>query len=61
LRSHIKTAAPITHRWAGLVGYTNDGKPIGEELRPGVFVIGGYNGTGNIVGTIYGKKAAKWA
>jgi glycine/D-amino acid oxidase-like deaminating enzyme len=33
LREHIKTKAPITHRWAGLVAYTDDGEPIFEEIR----------------------------
>ncbi len=50
--------APITHRWAASVSYTPDGKPIGEEVRKDVFVIGAYNGTGNIIGAIYAKKAA---
>ena len=57
----IGTKAPITHRWAGLVAYTENGDPIFEEVRPGVLAIGAYNGTGNVVGSIYGKKAAKWA
>jgi len=61
LREHIGTNAPITHRWAGLVSYTKNGDPIFEETRPGVMAIGAYNGTGNIVGAIYGKKAANWA
>ena len=61
LREHVKTKAPITHRWAGLVSYTQNGDPIFEEVRLGVIAIGAYNGTGNIVGTMYGKKAAKWA
>ena len=61
LRNNIGTKAPITHRWAGLVSYTKNGNPISEEVRPGVFAIGAYNGTGNIVGLLYGKKAATWA
>ena len=61
LRNYIGTKAPITHRWAGLVSYTKNGNPISEEVRPGVFAIGAYNGTGNIVGLLYGKKAATWA
>jgi hypothetical protein len=34
--------------------------PIGEEVKPGVFVIGGYNGTGNIMGALYARKAIEW-
>ena len=60
MRENIKTKAPITNRWAGLVSYSGRVMPIGEEVRPGVFAIGAYNGTGNIVGVIYGRKAAKW-
>ena len=38
-----------------------EGDPICEEVRPGVFAIGAYSGQGNIIGTLYGKKAANWA
>lgn len=61
LREHIKTEAKITHRWGGLVSYNNDGDPISEEVRPGVFVIGAYNGVGNIIGPLHAKEAVKWA
>ena len=44
-----------------LQGIVNNGDPIYQEVRPGVMAIGAYNGTGNIVGTLFGKKAAKWA
>ena len=43
------------------MSFTLDGKPIGEEIKPGVFVIGAYNGTGNIMGLVYAKKAVEWA
>ncbi len=58
LRESIGVLAPITHRWAASVSYTTDGKPVLEEVRKGVFVIGGYNGTGNIIGALYGRKVA---
>ena len=60
LRDYLKVKAPVTHRWAALVSYTSDGKPLGEEVRKDVFVIGGYNGTGNIIGLVYGRLAAQW-
>lgn len=44
-----------------MVAYTKNGDPIYQEIRPNVMVIGAYSGTGNILGTIYGKKAANWA
>jgi glycine/D-amino acid oxidase-like deaminating enzyme len=53
--------APITHRWAGVVGYTEDALPVLEEVRPGVWATGGYCGTGNVVGAICGRAAAELA
>ncbi len=50
--------APITHRWAASVGYTPDGLPIAEEVRPGVWAIGAYSGTGNVVGALLGQEVA---
>lgn len=59
LRTRLGVSAPITHRWAGAVGYTPDGLPIFEEVRPRVWAIGGYCGTGNVVGAICGRAAAQ--
>lgn len=61
LREHIGTAAPITHRWAASVSYSESGAPICEEVRPGVFAIGAYSGTGNIVGALCARDAVSWA
>ncbi|MCC7054201.1 MAG: FAD-binding oxidoreductase [Gemmatimonadaceae bacterium] len=61
LRGHIGTAAPITHRWAASVAYTEDGAPICEEVRDGVFAIGAYSGTGNIIGGLCARDAVEWA
>ena len=52
LRERLGVTAPITHRWAASVGYTVDGMPILGEVRPGIWALGGYNGTGNIVGAL---------
>lgn len=59
LRTELGVHAPITHRWAGVVGYTENGMPIMEEVRPGVWAIGGYSGTGNVVGAIAGRLVAE--
>lgn len=59
LRDRLGVTAPITHRWAGAVGYTANGLPVFEEVRPGVWVIGAYSGTGNVVGAICGRAAAR--
>jgi len=61
LREHIGTAAPVTHRWAASVSYTESGAPVCEEVRTGVFAIGAYSGTGNIVGALCARDAAAWA
>lgn len=50
--------APITHRWAASVAYTPTGLPIAEEVRPGVWAIGAYSGTGNVVGALLGREVA---
>lgn len=61
LREEIGTAAPITHRWAANVSFSESGAPICEQVRDGVFAIGAYSGTGNIVGALCAKDAAAWA
>ncbi len=58
LRETIGVRAPVTHRWAASVGYTDDGLPVAREVRPGVLAIGGYSGTGNVVGAMLGRAAA---
>jgi glycine/D-amino acid oxidase-like deaminating enzyme len=47
----------VSHRWAASVGYTDDGRPVVTEVRPGVVACGGYNGTGNLVGPIAARAA----
>ena len=61
LRERLRVTAPITHRWAGVVGYSTSGLPIVEEVRPGVWAIGGYNGTGNVLGALCGRGVAQLA
>jgi len=53
--------APVTHRWAAIVGYTEDGLPVFGEARPGVWAAGAYSGTGNVVGALCGRAAARRA
>jgi gamma-glutamylputrescine oxidase len=57
LRS-IDIDAPITHRWAATVGYTESGIPVLEQVRPGVWAIGAYSGTGNVIGALCGRAVA---
>ena len=51
----------ITHRWAGLVGFSAGGRPICELVEAGVAAAGGYDGTGNLVGPIAARAAAALA
>jgi glycine/D-amino acid oxidase-like deaminating enzyme len=51
---------PITHAWAGIVSYSNSGSPWIAQPREGVFGIGGYCGTGNVVGTLLGRSVVDY-
>jgi glycine/D-amino acid oxidase-like deaminating enzyme len=57
LRKDIGTSSAIEHRWAGIVGFTADHLPVLAEPAPGLFAVGGYSGTGNLVGPL----CATWA
>jgi gamma-glutamylputrescine oxidase len=51
LREELGVFAPVTHRWAGVVGYARDplprcGRVPATDGR--VLALGGYNGTGNV-------------
>jgi gamma-glutamylputrescine oxidase len=60
LRDDLGVDAEITHRWAGVVGYTEDLLPYVGELpgRPGLHVAGGYSGHGNVPGFMCGRDIA---
>ena len=61
LRDHVGVRAPVTHRWAASVGFTPGGLPLLREVRPRVWAVGGYSGTGNVIGAICGRAAAELA
>lgn len=69
VQSYIETVAhrmagqsiDVARRWGASVGYTADGRPICSEVRSGVFAIGGYNGTGNLVGPVAARAAVELA
>jgi gamma-glutamylputrescine oxidase len=52
--------APVTHRWVGVVGYSEDDRPFVEAVPggAGLYVAGGYSGTGNVVGYVAGQELA---
>jgi len=47
--------ADVENHWAATVSYTDTGLPFVQEVQPGVWGIGGYCGTGNIVGALLGR------
>jgi glycine/D-amino acid oxidase-like deaminating enzyme len=51
----------VTHRWAASVGYPVDGRPVCTEAAPGVIAVGGYSGTGNLVGPVAARAAVALA
>jgi glycine/D-amino acid oxidase-like deaminating enzyme len=59
LRGTLGVRAPVTHRWAATVGFTADGMPVAGEVRRGVWAIGGYSGTGNVIGALLGRAVAR--
>ncbi len=61
LRDGLGVGAPITHRWAATVGYTDTLLPVAREAREGLWAIGGYSGTGNVVGAVLGRAVARRA
>ncbi len=61
LRERLHVTAAVSHRWAGVVGYSTSGLPIIDQVRPSVWAIGGYSGTGNILGALCGRGVARMA
>ena len=57
LRERLGVDAPVTHRWAGRIAYTDDRLPVFAELRPGVMVAGAHSGHGNVLGSAAGRAA----
>lgn len=51
----------VTHRWAASVGFTPDGRPLCTQVDDGVIALGGYNGTGNLVGPVAARAAVALA
>jgi gamma-glutamylputrescine oxidase len=58
LREDIGVEAPVTHRWTGTVGYSEDRRPFVGPVpdHPGLWVAGGYSGTGNVLGFLAGQE-----
>jgi glycine/D-amino acid oxidase-like deaminating enzyme len=61
LRHVVGVQAPVVQRWAASVSYSNSILPVLAEVRPDVWAIGGYSGTGNVLGALYGRMVARLA
>ena len=59
LRDEAGVNAVVTHRWAASVGYATTGAPVLEQIRPGIWAVGAYSGTGNVIGALYGRAVAQ--
>jgi glycine/D-amino acid oxidase-like deaminating enzyme len=57
LAEALHVRAPITHRWVGTVGYSDDALPV-IGRHDGVYVAGGYSGHGNVLGYLAGRQLA---
>lgn len=51
----------ITHRWAAIVGFTDDGIPVCTQVDDGVWAVGGYSGTGNVIGPMLARELVAWS
>ena len=60
LQDELEAPAEVTHRWTGVVGYSEDLLPFAGEVpgRPALHVAGGYSGHGNVVGFLCGRDLA---
>jgi glycine/D-amino acid oxidase-like deaminating enzyme len=61
LRDELAVTAPVTHRWVGIVGYSDDGLPFVGPVpgSPGLYAAGGYSGHGNVLGYVAGQQIAE--
>ncbi|PWW25051.1 FAD dependent oxidoreductase [Geodermatophilus normandii] len=62
LTDELRVDAPVTHRWAGVVGFAEDPLPRCGPV-PGsagrVLALGGYNGTGNVQAWVASRVVAE--
>ena len=61
LRDTVGVTQHVRHRWAAAVSYSSGVLPVMEQVRQGVWAIGGYSGTGNVIGALYGRMVAQIA
>lgn len=51
----LNVHAQVEYHWSAIVSYTNNDLPIAQEVKPNVYAIGGYSGTGNVVGSLLAR------
>lgn len=59
MRDRLGVTERVTHRWAAIVSYSDTGLPIVREVRPSVWAVGAYSGTGNVIGALCGRGVAQ--
>jgi glycine/D-amino acid oxidase-like deaminating enzyme len=61
LREQLAVYERVSHRWVGTVGYSDDGLPYAGAVpdAPGLYVLGGYSGHGNVPGYLAGQEVAE--
>ena len=59
LRDTLGVTERVTNRWAAIVSYSDGGLPTVREVRPSVWAVGGYSGTGNVIGALCGRGVAQ--
>ena len=55
VRDFLGVEAAVSHRWSACAGYSDTGLPVLQEARSGVWAIGAYSGTGNVIGALCGR------
>jgi gamma-glutamylputrescine oxidase len=58
LREELRVTSHIERRWGATVGFSENGLPVLAEVRPDVWAVGAYSGTGNVLGAVCGRAAA---
>lgn len=51
----------VTHRWAGNSSFTDDRRPVCEQVRDRVIAVGGFCGHGNVIGPMAARAAVELA
>lgn len=59
LAGELVPGVAVMQRWSATSGFTPDRMPICTTGQPGVHVIGGYSGHGNIIGPLLARHVAR--